>query len=309
MEESGKESIAVVIPTYNRPHLLTAALASVFAQTRQPDELVVVDDGSSVSCEGVLAGYRDRVRYIYQENKGLSGARNTGIRATRSQLLAFLDDDDVLEPDHLACLSRALERDATVSVAYGDALYTDLDGRELGIHSAILPEIRDGDEFPRNAFCLRCFPIPSSVMFRRRVFEKHGLFDETFRHAEDVEMWLRIVPWVRFVFVDRIVCRYRRHEDSLVRDLANMESQLTRGLKERLGDPALPPEFRRFARTSFANLCLTQTGHYVRGGNTAEAVRCVGRLRRASETGLVPFWFLLLREFCRRRAVRWFRSR
>lgn len=305
-ETVNKQSIAVVIPTYNRPRMVTEAVDSVLAQTRQADEIVVVDDGSQEPCEEVLRVYGDRVGYIFQENRGLAGARNTGIRATDSALLTFLDDDDLLEANHLESLAALLEADPAVSVAYGEVVYTDLSGHELGVHSRIVPEIRDAESFPSNALSLRCFPPIHSAMFRRRLFEKHGFFNEAYPYAEDVEMWLRVAPHERFAFLDRVVCRYRKHEDNMVRDLREMEEQLTRAVRERFGQGDLSADMAKLAGIAFANLCLTQVGHYARSGAGSEVMHCVGRVRHASGRNRAVFWLLLLQEFARRRMVRWF---
>lgn len=307
MQDQGHLSIAVVIPNYNRPRLVAEAIESVLAQTRPADEVVVVDDGSRERSELTVQSFGGRVGYIYQVNRGLAGARNTGIRETRSDLLTFLDDDDLLEPNHLEDLAVLLEADPTLSVAYGEVVYTDLVGHELGIHSRIVPEIRDAEGFPSNALSLRCFPPIHSVIFRRRVFEKHGFFNETYPYAEDVEMWLRIAPHERFAFLDRVVCRYRKHEENMVRDLWEMEEHLTQAVRERFNKGDLSADMAKLAGTAFANLCLTQVGHYVRSGVSSEVVRCVRRVRRASGCSRTAFWLLLLREFTRRRMVRWFR--
>jgi len=304
MEKARKQSIAVVIPNYNRPRIVADAIRSVLAQNRPADEILVVDDGSREPSEETVRAFGDRVRYLYQDNRGLAGARNTGIRETGSDLLVFLDDDDLLEPNHLELLAAALECAPDASVVYGDVLYTDLLGWELGLHSRILPEIRDSSAFAENALAFRGFPPIHSAMFRRRVFEDYGLFNETYPYAEDVEMWLRIAPRVQCRFVDEVVCRYRKHETNMVLDLRRMEEQHTRGMKDRYERGDLPEAFERLAGTGFANLCLTYIGHYLRAGEKAEAFRSIGRIRRASGVSPVAFWVLLVREYLRRRAVR-----
>jgi len=308
MNANRRLSIAVVIPNYNRPRMVAEAVESVLAQRRTADEILVVDDGSRERSEETVRSFGEKVGYVYQENRGLAGARNTGIRRTRSDLLVFLDDDDLLEPGHLEALGGALETDSGVSVAYGDALYTDLEGRELGVHSRIVPEIRDAASFAANALSFRGFPPIHSAMFRRGVFEEHGFFNETYPCAEDVEMWLRIAPAVDFAFVDEIVCRYRKHGENMVLGLRKMEEQHTRGLRERYDRGDLPKEYARLEGPGFANLALTYAGHYVRAGERGEGMRCVTRIRRASGRNPVVFWLHLAREYLRRRAARWRRN-
>ena len=95
------ELISVVIPTYNYGHFVTEAVDSVLAQTYRHYEVVVVDDGSTDDTRARLAPYGDRIRYIHQENQGLSAARNTGIRAARGGVIGLLDSDDKWHPRKL----------------------------------------------------------------------------------------------------------------------------------------------------------------------------------------------------------------
>ena len=91
--------VTVVIPTYNRAHLIKDAVESVLNQTYQDFELIVIDDGSTDNTREVLAVYKDKLTYIYQENQGRSSARNHGIELAQGEYIAFLDSDDVWFPD------------------------------------------------------------------------------------------------------------------------------------------------------------------------------------------------------------------
>ena len=102
--------VSVIIPTYNRAEYVTHAIDSVLAQTYTDYEIIVVDDGSADNTKDVLLPYMDRIRYIYQENAGLSAARNTGIKAAKGDWIAFLDSDDEWLPGKLAVQMRAVER-------------------------------------------------------------------------------------------------------------------------------------------------------------------------------------------------------
>jgi glycosyltransferase involved in cell wall biosynthesis len=114
-------SLAALVPTYNRETLIVRALESVFAQSRPPDEIIVVDDGSSDNTEEVVAHYGDRVRYLKKENGGVSSARNFGVEASRSDFIAFLDSDDIWYEDHLARIDRAIEATgASAGVYFSD---------------------------------------------------------------------------------------------------------------------------------------------------------------------------------------------
>ena len=97
----GQPTVTVVIPTYNRKGLLPRALTSVARQTRPPDEVIVVDDGSTDDTEGLVRREFPDVRYLQQENRGVAAARNRGIREAKGEWLAFLDSDDEWLPQKL----------------------------------------------------------------------------------------------------------------------------------------------------------------------------------------------------------------
>src|SRR6185295_2750617 len=99
--------ISVVVPTYNRARLVVRAVESVLAQTRPPDELIVVDDGSTDDTPAALARFGDRVRLVSQRNAGAAAARNNGLALASRPWAAFLDSDDVWVPDHLHLLDDA----------------------------------------------------------------------------------------------------------------------------------------------------------------------------------------------------------
>ena len=100
--------ISAVIPTYNRAHLIGPAVESVLRQTKQPAEIIVVDDGSTDDTREQVASFGDLVRYIYQANSGASAARNRGVREARSEWIAFLDSDDLWLETHLERMAHAI---------------------------------------------------------------------------------------------------------------------------------------------------------------------------------------------------------
>src|SRR6185436_1211829 len=101
--------VSVVIPTYNRAHLVAQTLESVFAQTWPRLQVIVIDDGSKDDTEGAVAPFRDRIRYVKQENAGLAEARNHGMRLASGDFIAWLDSDDLWVPEKIALQMAALQ--------------------------------------------------------------------------------------------------------------------------------------------------------------------------------------------------------
>src|SRR5271167_554440 len=118
--------VSVIVPIYNGAATIGRALASVFAQTFTDYEVVVVNDGSTDDTPAVLAGYGDRIHVVTQANRGLPAARNSGIRASSGEYVAFIDDDDEWMPEMLARCAAVLDQDQNCVLAYAGALRVDL---------------------------------------------------------------------------------------------------------------------------------------------------------------------------------------
>jgi glycosyltransferase involved in cell wall biosynthesis len=191
---------SVVVTAYNEERLIAAALASVLAQTHGDFELIVVDDGSSDGTLAAVAPFEadPRVRVISQENKGLSAARNTGIEASRSDRVAFLDSDDLWLPDYLEKAHAALESHPDAGFAYTDAWLLQDDNGRFYRHAAMAdqnpPEVppEDPGEMLRMLMERGNF-IFVSVTARRLALERAGLFKPELKACEDFDEWIRIL--------------------------------------------------------------------------------------------------------------------
>lgn len=187
-------SISVIIPTFNRPEVVPFAIQSVLAQTAAAAEIIVVDDGSDKDMRIVLAHLGDRVRVIRQENKGLSGARNTGIAAARSDWIAFLDDDDEHEPDRLARAAESIRLHPEADVHLTNTAIVSEDAspqvdlfRLRGMPTNEWMVV----ERPLEWVLRGCF-FAQSLVVRRSAVEAVGLFRKTF--YEDLDLYVRLVP-------------------------------------------------------------------------------------------------------------------
>ncbi|MBN1593517.1 MAG: glycosyltransferase, partial [Candidatus Coatesbacteria bacterium] len=179
--------VSVIIPVYNDEKNVAAAIESALSQTLEDVEVIVVDDGSTDSTPAVLSQYRDRVNCIRQENRGLPGARNTGIRASRGKYLCFLDSDDVLLPRKAELQSAVMETEPDVGLTYGGWLDVNIEtGETLRDFSYARPE----HDLARDAYPPH-FPV-FSAMLRREWFDEVGLFDERLKALEDSDMWWRL---------------------------------------------------------------------------------------------------------------------
>ena len=211
-------AVSVVIPSYNSAHHITETLESVFNQTYQPREIIVVDDGSTDDTRSVLEKYRDRIIYVYQKNAGEPAARNTGIRRASGDFIAFLDADDLWLPNKLELQMDYFEKRPEVALVYTDMKQFD----ENGItHESIKEWLKmsppSGYIFPQ-LFAETLFGS-GTVVFRKSSVEKVGFFDETFFVGSDYEMWLRMARHFKFGYVDEPLMMYRHHASMATRGL------------------------------------------------------------------------------------------
>lgn len=202
--------ITVIIPSYNCALFVEQAVESVFRQTYSDYELIVVDDGSNDNTEQVLAKYssNSKFRYYRQENRGLPGARNAGVRISKSEYLAFLDADDQLVEDTLRLMAQELDRTGA-SWCLIDVIKAKANERE--IRRTEIP--KDDDPFYailRNDF------ICSGMFFRRDAFIEVGMYDEDMHVREDWDLNIRMFAARKpFIYLRKPLYIYTWREGSI----------------------------------------------------------------------------------------------
>ncbi|WP_285906331.1 glycosyltransferase family 2 protein [Pseudodesulfovibrio pelocollis] len=178
--------VSIILPTYNRAGFIGAALDSVFAQSWQRWELVVIDDGSTDETGAVLDRYDDpRVVRLRQENRGVSAARNAGIKAASGRMLALLDSDDQWLPHKLMRQLAYMDRHG-YDICQTDEIWM-RNGRRVNQKAKYAKP--EGWFFEQSLHM--CLISPSCTMFTRRAWADIGPFDETMPSCEDYDMWLR----------------------------------------------------------------------------------------------------------------------
>ncbi|MCI5125152.1 MAG: glycosyltransferase family 2 protein [Candidatus Electrothrix sp. AR5] len=193
--------ISVIIPTFNREGFLEQAIASVLDQTLACGEILVVDDGSTDATSELVReiskGAEVPIRYLYQENKGVSVARNKGIAEARHELLCFLDSDDRWAPRKLELQSEAMEQQPhylishTREVWYRQGMRVNQKKKHAPPHGKIF-----------NRALRMCVVGMSTIMVRRELFTRYGLFAEDMFCCEDYDLWLRVSRKEEFLLVD-----------------------------------------------------------------------------------------------------------
>lgn len=202
--------VSVIIPAYNCARFLPKAIESSLLQKHSVVEIVVVNDGSTDGTDEAVRPYLDRIRYIKQENKGLSAARNAGFRASTGKFICFLDADDLLLPDKFDRQLAMFREEPDLGVVISGYLDVEADGKTV-INSVCKPWNRDGLKRLLNH---EVFP-PHAALVRREVLEKSSLFPEnidTVESQEDWQLWLDLaLDGVQFGSVVEPTCLYRRN--------------------------------------------------------------------------------------------------
>jgi glycosyltransferase involved in cell wall biosynthesis len=290
--------VSVIIPAYNTAGFIAETLNSVFGQTFQKFEVIVINDGSpdTAELEAVLQPHMARIRYIKQENRGLPGARNAGIRIARGELLAFVDSDDLWLPDYLAAQVEFLDShpqvcacisDAVLFGSGGDVVWKMLKpgtGPILGFEEMLK---RQGGQ------------LPSAMVVRRQRVLDIGLFDERIRIGEDIEFCVRLCfPDGAVGYLGRVLVKYRQRPGSLTEDprrrkwvVAEIESLRRVGENLKLNGSQRKLLEEEIA-AAVASLALSDAYHHVSEHEYGPAVQCfrsANTYYRDSRIGVAAF--------------------
>jgi glycosyltransferase involved in cell wall biosynthesis len=194
--------VSAIIPSYNRGYVVGNAIDSILNQTYRNTEVVVVDDGSTDNTQERLKEYGDRIRVVYQKNSGPSAARNHGIRASRGEIIAFLDSDDLWLPTKLERQVSLLQQSAAnVVCCLGNAIQKLPNGTEHNMfdRAQLKHPCDEGIWFNvTDVVATRCVMLCQMVAIRRKALERVGYFDESMRFLEDYDLSLRLSiegPW------------------------------------------------------------------------------------------------------------------
>ena len=214
--------VSVVIPTYNRAHLIAETIISALEQGLADKEIIVVDDGSTDDTSEVVKAFQDQVIYIRQANSGPARARNTGIRMARGNYIAFLDSDDIWLPEKLELQYQALRQNPNQGLVFSDVMW-------FSNGQVMVPSLREkyqlhtGNVFEKLLF--DNWIATSSVVVKKECLEEVGGFDEDpqIMFVEDWNLWIRLAKKFPFGMVDKVLVKRRYHPNRL--GLVNPERQ------------------------------------------------------------------------------------
>ncbi|HQZ82453.1 MAG TPA: glycosyltransferase family A protein [Pyrinomonadaceae bacterium] len=264
------EKVSVIIPTYNYGRFIGEAIESVLAQTCPPAEIIVVDDGSTDGTAEVVAAFGDRVRYIRQENSGVSAARNRGVASSSGEFIAFLDADDIWEPTKLEKQLAKFAEDRGIGLVHcgmrefdsetGATIATHLDGLEGSVWRELI--LWEGPTI---------IGPGGTIVVSRQALDEVGGFDTRLKNGEDWEFCVRVARRFKVGFVPALLVDYRSHGTNATNNIAEMERSTLIAWNEVFTDGGT--DLRPLRRRSFGRL------HKVLAGSFRQNGECAGFLR------------------------------
>ncbi len=254
--------VSVVIPTYNRARFVTKAIDSVLEQTFRDFEIIVVNDGSTDKTEEVLQPYQDQIVYFsYQGNKGAAYARNRAIELAQGEYIAFLDSDDFWQPEKLEKQIKFFDKHPDYGLVATQCLVNVIDDDLRTIKYIKKEEIHY--ELTYEKIFQRPFIMPSSILIKKKCFDRVGFFDEELRVLEDIDIYLRLARKYKIGFINEPLTVYTRgHEKSRRNSLTDRLNRLK--ISERNYDPALIS--KRLYKKRISSLYAHIGKHYVQRG-------------------------------------------
>jgi glycosyltransferase involved in cell wall biosynthesis len=267
--------ISVIIPTFNRAEFLKEAIQSVLDQDyflasekEAHFELIVVDDGSADNTREVVHSFESDIRYIYQENRGVSAARNVGLQNAKGDFITFLDSDDLWKGDKIGIqmsLMNALPR--------AKMCYTE----EIWIRHGVFVNPRKRHQKYSGWIFERVLPLClislSSALFRKEVFEKVGLFDEDFPVCEDYDFGIRLTFRYPVYFLTRpLIVKRGGHEDQLSQRYWGMDRFRIKAL-EKVLTMDLSSHQKRLVHAEIVKKSRVLANGFAKRGKMADAER------------------------------------
>jgi glycosyltransferase involved in cell wall biosynthesis len=292
--------VSVVMPAYNVDWCVRRAIDSVLAQSFRAWELIVVNDGSTDGTKAALSSYGKAIRVIDQENRGMSAARNAGIKAARGALVAFIDADDYWLPDKLGRQVELLQTRPDIGFCSTSARIENPGGEFLNLWQFR----HNGTDVLQTLFAENAAIAGgcSAVIARKELLDQVGLFDERLRGFEDPDLWIRLAAVTGYACIDEALVVVMRRENSVSRNLYEMRKATLSSMSK--NRPLLPAHLRgQFWRKCLAGVYTDYAKGAYRAGRVGAAIGDTLRAFVLSPVGRGRLCLGLLKDFLLRRPI------
>ena len=264
--------VSVIIPDYNHAQYICDAIQSVLNQEYRQFEIIVVDDGSTDNSREVVAQFGDDVKYIWQENQGLSAARNTGIAVASGEYIGLLDADDIYEPDFMSELVSLMAENRGIDGVYCGYRFVDHQNNPLPqIEARTIPEGQLYQHLLDSNFL-----VPESMLMRKHCYSRVGSFDISLSACEDWDMWLRMSSQYNIAGTTRILTRHRILPGSMSADPQRMLDNRLAVLDKHFGRASEKTNVRNDdVKRAFGRAYLASCVEYLQFGDREKADTCL----------------------------------
>ena len=270
--------VSVIIPTHNRGQFVGEAVASVLGQRDAALELIVVDDGSEDDTASLVAGFGEGVRCLRTPHRGVSAARNAGIRASRGDWIAFLDSDDLWLPDKMRIQMQYLRNHPEYRICQTEEVWI-RNGRRVNPRK--YHRKPEGHCF--ELLLERCLVSPSAVVMERSLLDEVGLFDENLPACEDYDLWLRIGCRHALGLVrEPLTVKRGGHDDQLSVVVSSLDRWRIKALENILKSGCLTRVQAHHAISVLRVKCMVYGEGCMKRGRREEGSRVLGLPQRLS---------------------------
>ena len=262
---SKKPLVSAVIPTFNRAWSIGKAVESILNQNYPNIETIVIDDGSTDDTVKKLSPYLNRITYLKQENKGVSAARNHGIKKSSGKLIAFLDSDDLWTDEKISCQVDFFQNNPDAMICQTE---------EIWIRNGKRVNPKQKHKKPSGMIfepsLKLCLVSPSAVMIQKKLFEITGLFDEELPACEDYDLWLRVSKTIPIFLIDKF-CTIKKggHPDQLSAN-HSLDKYRIKSLQKLLATGSLTEKQQSAAKKVFNSKCTIYGKGCIKRGKADE---------------------------------------
>ena len=260
------DTVSVIIPTLNRCKLLKRALSSVLTQTVKPDEVIVIDNGSSDQTDIMVSSSFPTIKYLVEKKKGVSAARNRGISFAQSNWIALLDSDDTWKPNKIEKQLQFANQNKDLRLIHTNEIWY----RNGKLLNQMKKHQKSGGNIFEKSLELCCVS-PSSSIIQKDVFNDYGFFDEKLEVCEDYDMWIRITAKEEIGYLSEpMVFKYGGHEDQLSKKFWGMDRFRIKSLEKNIENDWFSKEQIKIVyKKLIEKLIIVSTGAKKRGNQEA----------------------------------------
>ncbi len=281
--------VSVIIPTYNREQYLSDAVKSVLNQTYQDFELIIIDDGSTDKTRRLIENFKNnKIKYYYQNNKGVSSSRNVGIKISRGTFICFLDSDDYWLPKKLERQIKFNKTNHDILIHQTEEIWMRKPKKFNSVAAldkthASAESSKEKPQFHRvnplkkhtkyaGMIYERCLPLclitPSSVMIYRSIFDEVGTFDESLPACEDYDLWLRITyKYPVGLIKQKLIIKQGGHNDQLSRTIPSLDRFRIQAMVKMINSNKLSKRQRMATIKELKKKCAIYSNGCIKRGN------------------------------------------